>query len=190
MKGTLMFTWRQVMIYGVFLVLAWLVFRVAVRKDYREKGRLSFWTVLLEFLVFAVHGNLSYLFLPVDWPGFPPLQPKPVQNTIAFGLMGIGFLSTLGAMFKLGFKKTLGQRETFYRGGLYRWSRNPQLISYAFLLAGYGMLFPSLRVLPWLGVYGITAHWMVQSEEEYLREAYGEVYQRYLEEVPRYLIFR
>lgn len=178
------------LLYGGFLVFSWLVFRVVVRKDYCEKSRLSLWSVLLEFLVFAVHGNLSYLFLPVDWPGFPPLRPKPILNTAAFGLMGVGFLGTLIAMTRLGFRKTLGQKETFFREGLYRWSRNPQLISYGILLAGYGMLFPSLPVLPWLGVYGITAHWMVRSEEEFLREAYGEEYQRYQAEVPRYLFFK
>ena len=45
----------------VFLV-ALLVFRVFVRRDYLQKGSLSSFSTFLEFLIFGMHANLPYLY--------------------------------------------------------------------------------------------------------------------------------
>ena len=46
------------------ILLAYFVFRIAVRRDYQKKGELSNFASFLEFLIFGVHANLSYTFLP------------------------------------------------------------------------------------------------------------------------------
>ena len=54
--------------YGVLagtiglVAVGWLVFR-KVRADYRQYGQLTQLSVFLEFLIFAMHGCASYLFL-------------------------------------------------------------------------------------------------------------------------------
>ena len=63
------------LVYLLTILFAYYVFRVVVRKDYEEKGKLSNYATVLEFLIFAVHANLSYTFLPAPYPKMP-LYPE------------------------------------------------------------------------------------------------------------------
>jgi len=53
---------------GIFLLFSFLVFRVVVRNEYLKKSKLSPVSYSLEAIVFVVHANLMYLFIPVNWP--------------------------------------------------------------------------------------------------------------------------
>ena len=173
---------------GLVLFLGYVVFRVIARRDYEHCGRLKAATVILEFIMFAAHANLSYIFLPAAWPELPRLPDNPFQLVVGLGLLAVGISLTLWAMAGLGFKHACGQPpDTLHIAGFYRWSRNPQLVFYALALLGFLALWPAPFGVVWLLVYALFSHWMVASEEEHLTSVYGVDYQRYCEQVNRYL---
>jgi len=173
----------------LLVLLSVLIFRVVVKKDYRT-GKLSPLSIVLEFLIFGLHANLPYLYLAVKWPGVPPLPPNRLQVGISLGILILGILLTLGIMAYLGFVTSLGQgSEALRQAGPYRWSRNPQLISYCLMLLGLAILYPSLESAAWILLYCVIAHMMVLTEEEYLASIFGVDYQSYCSRVPRYFSF-
>ena len=60
---------------------------------------------------------------------------------------------------------------------------------YTVLILGYAMLWLNWLTMIWIGVFLLTAHWMVITEEEHLAAKFGEEYRSYCQKVPRY-IFR
>lgn len=179
--------WLGILI--VFLV-ALVVFRVFVRRDYNRQGALSPFSTFLEFLIFGLHANLPYLYLETPWPGLPPLPDSTFLLILGLGIMILGLLATLSIMSKLGFGSTLGNQPGQLRqSGPYSWSRNPQLLSYGALLLGCVILYPSWQAVAWIALYGAIAHIMVITEEEHLGTLFGEEYQAYCRRVPRYLLF-
>jgi len=70
-------------------------------------------------------------------------------------------------------------------GGLYRYVRNPMYVAVAAMIAGQAMLFRSVAVLVWLGVFLIAVVSFVTGyEEPTLRRTYGESYDQYRRAVP------
>ena len=164
----------------LLLIFSYFVFRIIVRHDYSNKQKLSPLSYLLETLVFALHANFAYIFLPVGWPGLPKL---PDNHTILFFsilLITFGFFILLIAWFNLGTKESFGQDKNSLRiTGLYKYSRNPQLVGFGFFLLGFVIMYISWYSIAWF---------MVLSEEEFLSQKYEQVYKDYCKTVPR--IFR
>lgn len=170
------------------LAFGYLVFRVFVRRDYATKGKLSAASTILEFVIFALHANLAYTFLEAQWPDIPPLPASKLQVWFGLGLIVLGAGLTLWAMSGLGFKKAVGQQtEGLNRAGFYQYARNPQLVFYSLLLLGIVILWPSVYALGWYILFLVIAQMMVKTEEEHLLRLFGEDYQRYCRQVPRYL---
>lgn len=182
-----MIYWIGILI--VFLI-SFLVFRVLVRRDYLQRGSLSLFSTLLEFLVFGIHANLPYLYLSTPWPGLPPLPGNILQLVSGAAVSALGLLATLAIMASLGFSVTVGDQPDHLRQtGPYRLSRNPQLLTYGLLLLGCVILYPSWQAAAWLALYGAIAHIMVMTEEEHLGTLFGDAYQAYCRQVPRYIGF-
>jgi protein-S-isoprenylcysteine O-methyltransferase Ste14 len=169
------------------IAIGYFVFRVAVRRDYQEKGKLSNLSTFLEFFIFALHANLSYTFLPAPYPEIPALPESSVQRTLGLSIMILGIFFTLWAMSGLGFKKAVGKdQNTLNRFGFYQYLRNPQILFYGIAILGIALLWVSFYSLGWVLIYGIIAHMMVITEEEHLLHIYKEDYEDYCREVPRY----
>lgn len=170
------------------IAFGYLVFRLFVRKEYRQKGKLTNFATFLEFLIFAAHGHLSYTFLPAPYPEMPPLPENQIQTIIGVGLMVLGISFMLWAMSGLGFLKAFGQdTKTLNRFGFYQYTRNPQILFYGVAIIGMVVLCPSFYALGWLLVYAVIAHMMIITEEEHLLRLYKDDYEQYCEDVPRYL---
>lgn len=173
---------------SLMVLFGYLVFRVAVRRDYEERDGLSAFSTSLEFLAFALHANLSYTFLPARWPALPSLPDNEFHSAVGFGILAIGMVVTLWSMIGLGLRKVMGQQTgILYRSGFYRYSRNPQIVAYGLVVVGVALLWPSVYGVGWILVYGAVAHMMVRTEEEHLERVFGSEYERYCEKVPRYL---
>jgi protein-S-isoprenylcysteine O-methyltransferase Ste14 len=74
-------------------------------------------------------------------------------------------------------------------GGLYRVSRNPQVLT--IFVAFFGISF---AIGAWLGLVllslaGFFSHIRVLAEEKSCLQQYGDSYMRYMERVPRYFMF-
>ncbi len=167
---------------------AYLVFRVKVRQDYLNQGSLSIIATTLEFVIFGFHANLPYLYLSVPWPQLPALPNSLVLQILGLSIGIIGLLTTLIIMAHLGFGTTIGQKPDEVRQtGPYRWSRNPQLLSFGAMILGLGVLYPSIQTAAWVLLYAAIAHMMVLTEEEHLKNQFGDKYLEYCSHVPRYL---
>jgi protein-S-isoprenylcysteine O-methyltransferase Ste14 len=73
------------------------------------------------------------------------------------------------------------------QSGLYRLSRNPQVLACTLYVIGFVMLWPSWYSVGWLLLYMVMIHRMVLTEEEHLLRTHGKQYELYCERVPRYI---
>jgi len=182
---------KYVLYSAIFLLFAYIVFRVIIKKDYKKRMRLSPVSYLLEILVFAIHANLIYLTLPTRWPNFPQLPENTAIKIVSIILFGIGIIGLLISWFSLGTKPSLGQDKNILRtDGLYKYSRNPQLVGYGLMLASFTIMFFSYLVIIWFLLYIVASYFMVKSEEEFLKQKYKEDYKEYCRQVPRIFQFK
>jgi protein-S-isoprenylcysteine O-methyltransferase Ste14 len=87
----------------------------------------------------------------------------------------------------LGILRSMGLGTGLKVTGLYRISRNPQILGCALYIIAFIVLWPSWYALGWgLSLTGIL-NLMVRTEEEHLRNTYGQEYEGYCKRVPRYL---
>ena len=73
--------------------------------------------------------------------------------------------------------------------GVYKYSRNPQMVSIYILFAGMSLTLGAWLNLLFLGVAVLCSHFSILGEEKALLEQYGESYEHYKEQVPRYFVF-
>ena len=173
----------------VFLLLfSVLLFRVLARRDYLNKGKLTGFTSFLEFMLFALHANIMCLFIPVKWPNLPPLSGNGYVYYLSILFIIIGLIVVFVAMVPLGFNRTMGLKSIKLKtNGLYKWSRNPQVAGYFLFLSGFVLSYISIYSIFWLVLFGIIAHLMILTEEEYLTGLYGDEYKDYCKRAPRYI---
>ena len=171
----------------IIILIALVIFRGFARRDYLKDGSLSAFSTFLEFLIFGLHANQPYLYLKTPWPQFPPLPASSFQIIAGFLVISLGLLATLAIMAHLGFGITVGEQpQQLRRTGPYAWSRNPQLLTYAVVLLGFAILYPSWQAAAWVVLYGVIAQIMVLTEEEHLKKVFKAEYQDYCHQVPRY----
>ena len=175
------------LVFAFLLILfSYVTFRVIVRNDYSKKGGLTFLSTSLEFLVFALHANFMYLFLPVKWPNIPPIPENMTLRILSIVFIIIGFLIVAIGMSSLGYGRTMGQgKKSLNTDGLYKYSRNPQLIGYGMILIAFVLLYLSWFSIGWFIIYLVISYFMIKTEEEFLINNYREEYQKYCNDVPR-----
>ena len=140
-----------------------------------------------QFGVFAVHGFLLYLpyYLYTEWPkievGMISVITALLVCSISFVILILGFV-TLGT-----FMRTMGvnSKELTLRG-IYKYSRNPQIVGYGLLLSGFGVLWPSWYIFAGLVSYVFIAHRMILTEELHLESLFADKYISYCNKTPRY----
>lgn len=78
--------------------------------------------------------------------------------------------------------------EALVVGRVYTYVRNPMYIGVILIVLGQALLYRSAHVLWWAaGCWLGFHHRVVDWEEPHLREKHGEAYDRYCEEVPRWI---
>jgi protein-S-isoprenylcysteine O-methyltransferase Ste14 len=141
-----------------------------------------FWPLFRSLNVFcfavALADHANYLGLPL-W-----------LRLVAFVLLAGSIALFIYAFRVLGRDNSYGAQDGLVTSGIYRWSRNPQN---AMLIVVYGCLAVAADSAPtyvlcaaMMAVYAL----MVLAEEPWLEAAYGEAYQRYCREVPRFFNWR
>jgi len=173
----------------VLLVAALVVFRILVRRDYRQRGHLTRFTGFLELLIWVLFVFLPCIYNPLDWllVWFADTSVGPALRIFGWITTAVGIAIAIAAMTGLGIDKTMGQKtETLQQAGLYRMSRNPQIVGGGLMVIGCAVLWPSWYALGWVVLYGVIGHVMVLTEEEHLRNVYGEEYTVYCKRIPRY----
>ena len=168
----------------VIAILAWWVFRVVAR-DYQVNGRLTSRSSFLETAIFFVHGCSSYVYLDSQ---LSAIEFGSMTFVLAATLIGLGLVALYISMSRLGWVVSIGQDpEGLHQAGLYRFSRNPQIVAYFFVVVGYSLLWPSLLGAIWVALYLVIAHMMVRTEEQHLASVFGDEYREYCDGTPRYV---
>ena len=179
--------WSITHVAIVLPILGAIVFR-RVGQDYERQGRLTRFSTFLEILIFALHGASSYVFLD-SRPSAIDAR-SPIFGLAVVLLVG-GLVLLFTAMGRLGVPKALGQDVTgLHCSGIYRHSRNPQILSYGLVVIGYSLFWPSWSGVLWLTIYGLIARMMIRAEEVHLRKTYGDSYVEYCTRTPRYIELR
>lgn len=169
----------------VFLV-ALVVFRV-VALNYRRYGKLKPLATTLQVAIFGLHGALFHVgLMTTRWPRFPDSKFQVVIGA----LVGVGGLTLLcvgiGVFGSLA--RMIGRRvDDLKQSGVYRYSRNPQLVGYGFFILAFVIIWPSWLTLIATIVYCGMAHVMSSVEERHLRRVYGASYEAYCKRTPRYV---
>jgi protein-S-isoprenylcysteine O-methyltransferase Ste14 len=181
-----MFTAMFLATAALVLVAAYLIFR-HVRRDYLQHGRLTPLGAVLQAIVFGLHAWLVYMiYLNSGWPEVHCSTLCLVLGII-IGILGLGILGAGVGVFA-SFLRMLGREvNVLKRSGIYRRTRNPQLVGYGVFLLAFLLLWYSWHMIVAILVYAAITHMMVLTEEEHLRRVFGEEYARYCERVPRYI---
>ncbi len=170
------------------VAFALVVFRVCVRRDYLRRGRLTWLSSFLEFLLFFLFGTFTWLDLPSGWPS---REVPPVLRIIGWLCLAMGLPAMIILIFWFGWRRAMGREvDILVQAGPYRFSRNPQIVACFIAVLGYALLWPSWHTLGWVILFSVIAHLMVLTEEEHLRHAFAEKYGQYCARVPRYLGIR
>ena len=170
-------------LFAALLVGAFLVFG-RVRSDYRAWGKLSRPTAALQVGYRCAYALSSYAFLNARLSLANGASMLPV---IAIVLMFLGLLAVVLSMPYLG-RRSFGEEiGGLCTTGIYRYSRNPQLLGGFLLILGYALLWPSWSGALWAALWPVIRYLMVQGEEEHLEKVFGDAYRKYCEQIPRYL---
>jgi protein-S-isoprenylcysteine O-methyltransferase Ste14 len=175
------------------LVAAFVIFRVYVRRVYLERRRLTPTAALLESMIWGPFFAFPYIYADSTWPYFWRDDPSvhPSLRYIGNGGIIVGFIFCLLAMASLGFRRSWGRKvETLKTTGFYRFTRNPQIVLGFPMVLGMALRWPSWYALGWTFLFLAMVHMMTITEEEHLRDVFGEEYVSYCKKVPRYLGFK
>jgi protein-S-isoprenylcysteine O-methyltransferase Ste14 len=181
--GIALNTFDSLLVLAALLAAAFFVF-AKVRSNYQAHGRLSRLSAILQIAYFCVYALASYAFLDSR---LSQVNTGGLIFPFALILMIIGFLLVVFSMPFLG-KRSFGQEVGSLRtSGLYRYSRNPQLVGGFFFIVGYAMLWLSWNGVLWASLWLLITHLMVRGEEAHLEKVFGDEYRNYCVHTPRYL---
>lgn len=166
---------------------AHIVFNLVVAGEYKSKSRLSWWVSMLQLVIFAGFFCFPYLYMPPEWSW--DWLPNGTWNRLAALVMVIlGLGGAFGTMFWFGLPRAFGfQVNKIVRTGPYRYSRNPQMVLGWLAVLGVWVYRPSLYAVGWVLIWALIGHWMISVEEGHLRRVFGQDYQDYCADTPRYL---
>jgi protein-S-isoprenylcysteine O-methyltransferase Ste14 len=173
-----------------------------VRRDYAEQGKLSRLSSFLQVTVFVLHAQLftcSYWDLSLIradgyfsisyWLKNAPEFSSSFTSLVFGSCLAITGIIILGLGFK-GFKSFAridGQRvDRLISEGIYRFTRNPQIIGYGLIVLSVPFIWNSLLALIAALVYWVGVRRMVMVEEEHLHRVFGQEYGEYCKRTPRY----
>jgi protein-S-isoprenylcysteine O-methyltransferase Ste14 len=174
---------------GVWVVLALYVFseiRGAYDRGKRfPKKLLPVWYAMWGFhhLPVAVASITSAWLLPANPSAAEFVGVVSVVSGATIGVLG---MTNFGS-----YSRSVGQDTSqLITAGIYRWSRNPQIVGWFLVLFGISVAGRSGLALFLTGVFAVVLHsYTVRMEEPYLERMYGEEYRRYKMGTPRYFRF-
>ena len=128
--------------------------------------------------------------------GFPAVSEQEFFHSEIISWVGVAFclaglmlvlwsLISFGRSFRVGIDTD--HPDQLVTAGIFRYSRNPIYVAFAFVLIGEFLIFANWILLAYLVAATWLFHRQVLREEEYLRTRYGQEYADYCSRVRRYL---
>ncbi|WP_306052742.1 methyltransferase family protein [Natronococcus wangiae] len=155
--------------------------------DYWPPGEQD-WRFYAQWTLSQVFTASLLVVALVDWNGLG--LPRTPSLLVGSALFVPGFAVAIASGFDLGAEETAGLTGELRTGGWYRYSRNPQYVGYVVASVGFVLLANSALVAVLCAIY--VGWWLTLpfAEEPWLREQYGEAYERYVERAPRFVGLR
>ncbi len=170
----------------LFLLLTGIVWSV-VRPDRRiwppPGGRSWQWAVSWIGFCAAVGLNACLLFL--DWNSW--IFAGELRFILGIPLFVIGGLLAFWGVVTVGLKNSLGVKDGFSSSGPYQFTRNPQYLGDCVFFLGLSIIANSHLLWVTHALLALVFIIAPLSEERWLQEHYGENYERYRRDTPRFL---
>jgi protein-S-isoprenylcysteine O-methyltransferase Ste14 len=178
---------RWVFLSGLALLLALgAVVGKRLAREYRSRRDASLITVALVWTLSAVHFSLVVVAAVSSTWRFE--LPAPLALGGGGVLVGVGSVMCAGAAYAFHSVERLNflAHTRLVTDGIYRWSRNPQLVGWTLVLVGLGLLRGSAMVLLLAGVAWVGYRLHLPTEEAHLRRVFGDAYDAYRRRTHRY----
>jgi protein-S-isoprenylcysteine O-methyltransferase Ste14 len=175
------------MIAGLIFTLFSIFSLWFLRREYRVRGKLTWFGSMVHVVMYAVHGMFSSLLV---W-GTSTVPALGMGSGVGIALMVIGLGIMVYAMDLLRtFSRWLGNDTPGLKtNGLYRFSRNPQFVGYGIFILGFIVAWWTPPGLIAFVTYAMLAYSVARMEEEHLTRVYGQPYLNYCVRVPRFIGF-
>jgi len=171
--------WIPLLLLSLTDMILFLIFPKEVVKRLFDR---SGWT--RRQVLFTLIGKLCAL-LCLGMLIFTPLKIGSAVFIIGAVFTVMGLLGVASAL--ITFRKTpLDEPATH---GLYKISRHPQIVMASIVLLGGCIAIGSWSAILLLLLARIYSHFSILAEEAVCLKQYGDSYQQYLDEVPRYFVF-
>ena len=108
-------------------------------------------------------------------------------NSLAAGLIIVGFAVALFATGGLGWGNAFGSKEGLRTDGVFAYSRNPIYVATWFGLAGWALIIPAPIITATLLCWALLYLVAIFLEERWLRQEYGAAYQEFCQKVRRFI---
>lgn len=188
---------------AIFIGFAFSFFRPASRRDWRSFGAFSAFLVALftemygfPLTIYLLSGWLQSRFPGVDWfaheSGHLPEMLFGWRGNPHFGPFHMASMVVIGA----GFVVLARAWPVLYRAqqagaladsGPYGRIRHPQYVAFVLIMLGFLLQWPTVLTLLMFPVLVYMYRRLALREEAEAERAFGEVYERYAERVPRFL---
>ncbi len=171
----------------ILITSSFLYYNNFIKNIYLKKGNLTLFAGISQVGVLVVHTFFLYLpnFLFTNWP---KIEVGTISFLIGSVVCSVALLILVLGIINLGaFTRTIGvnSKELTIKG-IYKYSRNPQVMGYGLLLAGFGVLWPSWYIFAGLVSYFFISHKMILIEELHLENLFADKYVSYCNKTPRY----
>lgn len=171
---------------GIWAVLALYVF-AKIRDAYDRGEPFPKRLLPLWYAMWAFH------HFPVALASLAGVWPLPSSSWVAAVAALVALVSgttagVLGLTQFGSYARATGQDNSrLITSGIYRWSRNPQVVGWSMILLGVSIAGRSGLAVLLTGVFTLVLHaYNVRLEEPYLERVYREQFRRYKAATPRY----
>jgi len=187
MDYSLNFVLFYLMLQLILITCSFFYYNNYIKNVYLKNGKLTLFAGFSQLAVFTIHAFLLYLpyYLYTNWPkievGAISYIIGIIVLLISISIMVLGIV-TLGPFMRM---MGVNSSDLTVRG-IYKFSRNPQIVGYALLLLGFGVLWPSWYIFAGLISYVFIGHRMILTEELHLENLFADKYISYCNKTPRY----
>ena len=170
--------WLPLVLYFIGLLLAVVSFSGQARARLFEDPKLRMPAGVRVVRFLGQVAMLAYIGMMV----FTPLTPGALVFTVGALVYAAGYGSVMIALRT--FRQTPANQVVV--GGPYRFSRNPQWVGLALVLAGAAIMSGVWLYLGFILAVAIIYHVQILAEEKACLEQYGDRYRAYMAKVPHY----
>lgn len=173
--------WNAWLLYVPFLIGA-ICFDMQNKTIAKRMADMTGYTVKEK--VFTVIASLiayPYMALSV-WTPFTTIRPFLYIGAIVYVAGITMFFSALYAIVKT-------PLDMPFSIGVYRISRNPLYVSAELIFFSVSLMTANIVLFIFTLIVIVSQHFMILAEERVCRLKYGSVFENYIKEVPRYIIF-